>query len=179
MCACIQFPFYLYMCIFSEEIILCCVCKWWGVWELRRRCVFCDLFVCVCLWERDGRVVKEVHLWIICCCVSVHWGRDSLCFSLLSLREGVKIMRTWEEDALPHTSTLWFTTHYVPLDRVCALVSSFLNIHNIFSAAAFMHNLCAHWRERLDSGDFSLNYVVLGWTKRKKKVGVSHEYSCF
>ena len=27
MCACIQFPFYLYSCVFSEEVIVCvCVC---------------------------------------------------------------------------------------------------------------------------------------------------------
>ncbi len=138
-CTHIQFPFYLYLCVFGGSRSLCCVCTWWGVWELRGQDSVCFV-VCVCVCERR-RVVSwrvcicEYH--VVCVCVS---RGDSLCFSLLSVREGVKIMfscvyvwvcgkvkRTWEEDALPHACTLWFMTRCVASDRVCALLSSVLN----------------------------------------------------
>ena len=50
MCACIQFPFYLYLCGFSEEVVCVCVC----------------LCVCVCVLHvhiGSSEAVECVHVW--------------------------------------------------------------------------------------------------------------------
>lgn len=149
MCPCIQFPF----------ICICVCCQ-------RKSFCVCCMSSEGTLWERERRLYLES--WISCC---VFLWVDGLCFSLLSVHEGVNIMfsfplcvcvcvqvkRTWEEDALPHTCTLWFITPCPGPQIVCVSVLQnlctrfFLCEQKQYIQCVLMYWYCmyAHRKQRL------------------------------